>query len=210
MRVYLVRHGQSTSNLLQNRQGGDCELTTLGIAQAKKLAARLTRLPCDVIITSDYARALQTTEIIQKRLAKKLITTPLLREEKDPSEIEGIHMHNPEVLRIQELRDSKRNKANWRYSDEENFFDLKERTEKLLKFLEKRKEENILLVGHVQLFRMLAGAILFGDHLTPDLYQKMRERLLLRHTGISIFDYTNGTWKLISWNDHTHLRPLQQ
>lgn len=76
---------------------------------------------------------------------------------------------------------------------------------KFMKFLEKRKEENILVIGHVMTTRMLVGVMIFGDTFTSDMYQKMRERMVLRNTGISVCDFIDGQWKLLTWNDHAHL-----
>lgn len=205
MRIYIVRHGQSTSNALQNHGGGDSKLTSLGIQQAKKIATRVMRLPFGVIISSDYERALQTVKIIRKRVSKKVVVTPLLREEKHPSELVNKLPSDPEVIQIKKLLYKNRNHRDWHFSDEENFFDLKKRMEKFVQFVEKRKEENILIIGHVMVTRMLVGVMIFGNTLTPDIFYNMRERWILRNTGITVCDLVNGQWKLLTWNDHAHL-----
>lgn len=100
MKVYIVRHGQSASNAVKKPQGGDSELTPLGIQQAKKLATRASRLHIDIIVSSDFARAIQTAEIIRKRVPKELIVASLLREEKHPSELTGKDADNPDAIRV--------------------------------------------------------------------------------------------------------------
>ncbi len=205
MRVYIVRHGQSTSNASEHHQGGEVDLSSLGIRQAKKIALRVSRLPIDIILSSDYTRALHTVEIIRTRTQKKLVITPLLREYRPPSEFEGKHIKSPDVVRVKKLIFKNRNNTKWHFSDEENFFDFIKRTRKLLRFLEERKEENILVIGHAFTTRMLIGVLLFDTLLTPDVYIKLRERMKLENTGISMCDYIEGKWRLITWNDYEHL-----
>lgn len=200
-----MRHGQSMSNAMENHGDGDSKLSSLGIQQAKKIAARAVRLSFDVIISSDFSRALQTAEIIRKRVPRKLVVTHLLREEKHPSELTGKHLSSPNVIRIKKLLHKNRNQRNWRFSDEENFYDLKKRMKKFLRFLEQRKEESILVIGHVMATKMLIGLIIFSDALTPDMYQKIRGQMILKNTGINVCDFTDGQWKLVTWNDHAHL-----
>lgn len=177
----------------------------MGIKQARKIASRAAKLPFEIIITSDFTRALQTAEIIRRRVPWKLVITKLLREEKHPSELTGLHRTDPKAVRIKKLLYKNRNRRAWHFSDEENFFDFRDRMKKFLKFLEKRKEENVLVIGHVMATRMLIGLMVFGEVLTPDMYQKMKDRLSLKNTGVNVCEFLDGQWKLITWNDHTHL-----
>lgn len=205
MRVYIVRHGQSTSNAMEDHRLGDARLTSLGIEQSKKIAARAAKIPFEVIISSDFTRALQTAEIIRKRSPRKIISTPLLREESHPSELVGRHKDDPEVVKIKKLLIKNRNKPQWHFSDEENFFDLKKRIGKGLRFLEGRKEKNILVVGHTFSTRMLVSLMVLGNALTPDMFQKIRDRVYLSNAGITVCDFVGKRWQLITWNDSAHL-----
>lgn len=205
MRIYIVRHGQSMSSALKNYDSGDSKLTSVGIKQVSKVATRINRLPIDIIISSDYARALQTAEIIGKKVRKKYVVTTLLREEKHPSDIISKLADNSEVVEIKKRMYENRNKRKWHFSDEENFFDLKNRMIKFLGFLKRRKENNLLIISHGQAIRMLISILIFGNQLTADIFYKMRTALLLRNTGITVCDYFENQWKLVTWNDHTHL-----
>ena len=65
MKLYLVRHGRSTGNLPGRMTGwSDHPLTPLGIAQARRVAARLAPLGPMPVYTSDLPRALQTARLI--------------------------------------------------------------------------------------------------------------------------------------------------
>ncbi len=68
MKLYLVRHGRSAGNLPGRMTGwSDHPLTRLGVAQARRVAARLAPLGPMPLYTSDLPRALQTAELIAAR-----------------------------------------------------------------------------------------------------------------------------------------------
>lgn len=68
--VWLVRHGQSTSNAGLPATGhGDVPLTELGHEQARAVARRVDRQP-DLLIVSPFLRARQTCAPIQQRWPK--------------------------------------------------------------------------------------------------------------------------------------------
>ncbi|WP_126580138.1 histidine phosphatase family protein [Tengunoibacter tsumagoiensis] len=95
--LYLIRHGESMSAL----QGfvGDGGLSPLGIVQAQRLHDRLAatkEIAADVLITSTFPRAVQTTEII----APALGLTPLLDDE-----LQELRPGRAEGLPIQTFRD---------------------------------------------------------------------------------------------------------
>ena len=65
MRLYVVRHGQSESNM-QGKWGGhyNTPLTSKGSEQAKQLADELANINFEIIVSSSLIRARQTAEII--------------------------------------------------------------------------------------------------------------------------------------------------
>ncbi len=65
--LYLVRHGQyDAASLEQDKHAGG--LTAVGKQQAEALAARLAELPIGVIHHSNLRRAVETANIIHKKL----------------------------------------------------------------------------------------------------------------------------------------------
>ena len=135
MKIYFVRHGE-TENFVNNlEQDENSGLSDNGIKQAKALAQRFKNIPIDFILTSPYQRARETAEIINKEIDKKIIVNKLLRETKKPTEIENKPHHASEIKEIRQLLYEHFGDPNWRYSDEENFFDLKKRGTKILKYL---------------------------------------------------------------------------
>lgn len=69
MKIYLVRHGQTTGDV-ENKYGGkyDDELTKEGESQAQELAKKLSEKNINYIFSSPLKRAIQTSEIISKEL----------------------------------------------------------------------------------------------------------------------------------------------
>src|SRR4030067_3443635 len=73
MKIYLIRRGQSTSDI-EDRYGGDYDdhLTDKGKRQAEQLAKTLSGKNIEVIFTSSRFRARETAEILKKKLKCEL------------------------------------------------------------------------------------------------------------------------------------------
>ncbi len=82
MRLYFVRHGESTANVLGefSNQASQHPLTDLGVQQAKTLAGTLAGVPFAQIYASPVLRAAQTARILADRLQAPLTFSEALRE----------------------------------------------------------------------------------------------------------------------------------
>jgi len=79
--VYLIRHGETDWNIQGRYQGqADPPLNSAGIAQSEELAALLAGEKIDLIYSSPLKRALQTAEILSRRLSVEVILDPRLVE----------------------------------------------------------------------------------------------------------------------------------
>ena len=79
MKIFTVRHGQTNWNIERRLQGHtDTPLNAEGLAQAEKVAKRLSSEKVDAIYTSDLSRAFKTAEAINQHHNAKIITPPLL------------------------------------------------------------------------------------------------------------------------------------
>ncbi len=74
MKLYFVRHGESTANLLREFSNGGAKhpLTEKGVEQARTVARALSGLQIEQIYASPVLRAVQTAQI----LAESLLTCP--------------------------------------------------------------------------------------------------------------------------------------
>ena len=83
MRLFIVRHGETTENLNHVTQGQlNTKLTAKGIEQAKKVALRLQKEHIEYCYSSDLGRCVRTAEEILKFHAKvKLVKAAELREQ---------------------------------------------------------------------------------------------------------------------------------
>ncbi len=206
--IYFVRHGETIFNAKHLRQGPDGELSPAGKAQALKVANRLPigKSRPQIILASPYQRARETAEIISKELKLPIEYSDLLIERRNPSQIIGHEEDEQRVRHIIDLIDKGYHDDNLRYSDEENFIDLRERAKKLLAFIRQRKEKRIIIVTHSIFLKMVVSYMLLRDTLTASEYNKLSYLNPVGNASLTICLYIshwfkNDEWKLLMWND---------
>jgi len=207
MQIYFVRHGEGHHNANNLYSLPEFELTEKGKEQARGVAGRLKHLPIEILIVSPYKRTVQTAEIINQVLNKPVVYSELAVEIKRPSEIAGKPIDHPESQKIRNILDSNSHLPDFHFSDEENFFDLKTRAQKFLKFLETFEEKNrhLAVVTHAVFIKMLALNIILQDALTPQGFLNAYHPLSLATSGLTVCEKNEKGWKLITWNDQSHL-----
>lgn len=203
--LYLVRHGESKLNAKRVHQDGTVGLSEKGIEQSKQLAKRITAIPIDIVLASPFERAKQTADIIGQRLNLPIELNPLLVEIKRPTEIEGRQVDEPGVVAIKNEILANWNNPAFKHSDEETFYEFKNRASEVIKLLTQLNNEHILVVTHGDLIGMIICLMAFGEGLEPETLKKFRKFLMLSNTGITVCKFENEQWKLITWNDITHI-----
>lgn len=192
MRFYIVRHGESEANVafhqgqLVGVQPPDSPLSKSGLEQAERLAERFAKLPVDLIISSDFTRALTTADIIAKKIHKPHVIEPALQEIAHPKDYD-------------------------RWQKEfhtDPFLAQKEKALAALHYLEDQRAENIVIVTHSALIRMLICLMPMGQDLIQDEYFKFGAFMNSNNTGVTMCDLNDGIWRLQTWNDHSHLVEL--
>ena len=138
--IYFVRHGETELNAKNIRQGPEGPLTEKGREQALVTAKRFPKHKGrpQVIIASPYERTRETAEIIGKELNMKVKYSDLLVERRNPTEIIGHWGQEADVKKIVDRIDKSYHADDLRFSDEENFVDLKKRAKKLLTYIKRR------------------------------------------------------------------------
>lgn len=206
MTIYFVRHGEGHHNANNLYSLPEFELTEKGKGEAKAAGGRLKNLPIELLIVSSYKRTQQTAEIINAEIGgKPVILSDLPVEVKRPSEIAGKRMDMPENKQIRKLMDDNLHDPNWRYSDEENFFDLKKRAGEFLRHLEGYREEHIGVISHSVFIKMAGLLIMVGDELTPSMFNRSYKGMQLATSGLTICEFKDGLWSMVTWNDQAHL-----
>ncbi len=215
---YLIRHGESLLNAQHIRQGPEGSLSPKGVAQAEETGKRLSPITFDAFLVSPYQRTVETANTIAKHVhSKKPIEyVELLIERRNPSEIVNQYAEDPKVKYIVDLIDQSSHDDNYRYSDEENFSDLKERARRLLVYLAHRPEHRVLVVTHSIFLKMIASYILHHDSLTALKYNMLSYNNASGNASITIIEYNSGMfgdgwlgrkinppekrWRLLQWD----------
>ena len=91
MRIYLIRHGQTTGDI-ENRYGGsyDDHLSDEGEMQAHKLAEKLANSGIQIILCSPLIRAQETTKIVNTKLNCEIKAVENLKERNQNAILSGM------------------------------------------------------------------------------------------------------------------------
>ena len=207
-RFYFVRHGETFLNEQHIRQGEDGGLSENGKRQAEAVGVYLKRFPIERIISSAYPRAKETSEIVNKHLKVRIIYSPLLAERRNPKDIIGKSTRDPDVTRIVDEMDNSYHEDDYRFSDEENFIDLKKRARKCLNLLARQGAREMCIVTHHVFLKALIAYLLYRKRLSAADFVKLSFFNMSDNAGITICEFhpwkifspTRG-WKVISYNE---------
>ncbi len=212
MRLYLVRHGQSSFNAQRLHQVNTVELSDLGRRQAALVSRRFAGMTIDALLSSPYTRAYQTAAAIGEATGQPVASTPLLVEVRRPSVIQGRSYDDPEVLTIKEATLHHAGHVDWRHSDEETPVEATARAAACVDLVESLRRDgagSVAAVTHGRFLTTLVALMLYGDDLRPRDIQRLELFLQMHNTGITRCDLADdGRWTLVTWNDHAHLSEL--
>ncbi|MBI2409780.1 histidine phosphatase family protein [Candidatus Kaiserbacteria bacterium] len=214
-RYYLIRHGETLLNAEHVRQGVEGPLSRKGRAQAAAVARALESLPIGRILSSSYPRARETAEILQGKLHSRIRYSPLLGERRNPREIIGKSVEAPEAARIVDQIDLAVHEDDYRFSDEENFADLKARAEICLVWLARQHRREIVVVTHHHFLKMLIAYMLYRERLHAADFVKLSFFNVSDNAGITVCEYhpwkrfsrTRG-WEILAFNQQAQYPQL--
>ncbi len=218
-KIYLVRHAESELNFSGVRQGREGKLTMRGRGQAERLAERLSKCRIGTIITSPYERTRETAAIISSVVRRPVEESELLIERRNPTEIIGRRKGELDVQKVVDYIDKSIHPDSARYSDEENFEEIKERAIGALHMLQKHPQKRIVVVSHALFITVIAALVVVGESLTAAQLAKLAffnaekdSSIIVENTAVAelhykCFSFTKNPagWQLVSWNDTTHL-----
>jgi len=169
--IHLIRHGQSTFNAHMSETGEDpihvdAALSPLGHEQVAHLARELKRVDFDVVVTTPYTRAIQTSLGLFGGREIPILVEALHREYAaascDIGRSPGVLAEAFPALDFGHLDDP------WWYVDSAAGTDiatepghlLLERVRRFRVWLDQRPERRIVVVGHGMFFYELVGRFL--------------------------------------------------
>ena len=207
-RFYLVRHGETILNVGHVRQGSAGGLSENGKRQAERVGRYLVRFPITRLIVSPYERAQETAAIINAYLKVPVIYSALFIERRNPSEIIGKRDDDPEVVRIVDQMDRSYHDDTYRFSDEENFEDLRDRAKRALTYLSYRHTRETCIVTHGIFLKMFIAYLLYRENLHAADYVKLSFFNASDNANITVcefhpwklFSATRG-WEVVSYNE---------
>lgn len=200
MKLYLIRHGKTQHNVEDRHQDAHSELLPESVNDISILAAKLKDLDVQAIISSPFSRTIKTAEIINDVLNLPIEIDNSLKEIKKPSIMEGRLKKDEDVVQIKKLMYENRTTKNWHHSDEENFYDLKERVLEFVKRMEDSSYEKVLVVTHNGIIKTITMLALFGEDLDVDTFFSFYNRTSVSNRGLVTCEYKNSKWKLVNFN----------
>lgn len=209
--IYIVRHGESHINVSPTWIDDDSpDLTDLGKQQARAIAERVSKLSIEIVITSTMRRTIETGEIINERMTHVPVERwPELDERRSPGSLIGRSKEDPAALELMQTFADSFVQSGRRVENGSNFEDMSNAARAALAKIEQRSEDNVLIVGHGFLTKMMVARVLFGDRLTAEVFEPFPWGIRTINTGITILKYDerdkHRPWWLYVWNDHAHL-----
>lgn len=151
MKIYLVRHGESTGNLNRTFCGHtDVELTPNGVIQAQNMAKLFENINVEKIYSSPLKRAYNTANEISKIKNIEIEVNDLLKEI-NFGVFEGLKWDEIEEKYPEEVKKSIVNNINFEYKNGENFNDVFKRVSKFFE----NYTDNSIIVAHGALIRII-------------------------------------------------------
>ncbi len=140
MKVYIVRHGQTDSNLSKVYNSESEDINSNGIKQAEILSEKIKNLKYDVVYCSPFLRAKHTAEIINRNNIKTIYDNRI--QERDPGSLEGKPWDTTDRNVYWNYY------SNVKFGTEESVKHLFERVYEFLDELKSKDYESVLVVAH--------------------------------------------------------------
>jgi broad specificity phosphatase PhoE len=110
-------------------------------------------------------------------------------------------------MRIKKLISDNYSNPNFRYSDEETFFDLKDRILKIFNYFKNSKDKDILVISHGHIMAFIIGMMMTKNKLRPSEYQKIDKEVNLNNASVTIASEDGpDRWSFPIFNYHGFLK----
>jgi broad specificity phosphatase PhoE len=165
MRLFLLRHGQTTGDV-EDRYGGDYEdhLTEVGSEQARVLVARLREENIDKVFSSPRTRATETAQILHEELHVEVEILDGLREHNRYGILTGMTKHDAKK-QYPKLVAALANKT-LTIQGAESYDALKERVLAAMHHIFACKLERVAVVAHAGVIGCVYRELVLGQEIT--------------------------------------------
>jgi broad specificity phosphatase PhoE len=198
IKLYIARHGETTWNMEGKIQGrSDPPLSPKGYTQSIALSKQLKDQPLSAIYTSTLQRSILTALPIAEHLCLHIQKQPEL-DELSFGILEGKQLLILDGEIKMELERFKESRLTYRISGGENYIDVAKRLRPLMeRILQKHEGQEILIVGHRIVNRLLIGMLLEYPFEEALKIEQTNDCLYLinRDVEAMVFHYMNGEAK---------------
>ncbi len=155
MKIYIARHGQTQFNV-ENRYGGNSNLTEKGISHANIVGGYLSDIKFSKIYSSTLQRSIDTAKIISKHHKNTEIISLDIIKEVDCGMLEGMSWYDFQDDYPKIYAERKKDKYNYLVPGAESYKTALDRVKPfLLKIIS--ENQDVLLVGHQAINRTMIG-----------------------------------------------------
>ncbi|HEX4798990.1 MAG TPA: histidine phosphatase family protein [Candidatus Paceibacterota bacterium] len=150
MHVYFVRHGETEENRRHVHQSPNTPLSPRGVDGVRTTASMLRVVNPDLLISSEYTRALESARIIGQHVGLEPVTNGLFYEIVRPSSFYQKSIFSFKTLTFVFFSCMRRNNPSWRYEDAENAVMIADRAQRALAYLESLRgtRQSVVVVSH--------------------------------------------------------------
>ncbi len=183
MKLYLIRHGESETNLSGHYTGwAQVNLTPKGIEDAKGVRPLLENIKFDKIYSSDLIRAKKTAETAIPGCAYE--ETPLLRE---------VNVGNLELKPFLPKKGKEREMIvdGYHLFGGESYEEFRVRIREFLDIVANSEHEYVAAFTHAGFLRNMLSMVLDA--------KTTHANLECSNCAVAIIEFFNGTWRLSSW-----------
>ncbi len=183
MKLYLIRHGESETNVSGCYSGWEqIPLTEKGINDAKGIRPLLENVKFDKIYSSDLIRAKKTCETAIPGCVYEEI--PLLREV-------NVGTLGRKPFLPKDAPERRQMTDGFKDYDGESYAEFRERIKEFLHFVENSEHKCVAAFTHAGFLRNLMSIILDAN--------TTHANLECSNCTVAILNFTHGTWQLSCW-----------
>lgn len=194
----LIRHGETEWNRAQRIQGQrESELSPAGLAQAEALAAHLSQVAADALVSSDLVRTMRTAAPLARRLGLVVEASPALRE-RAFGVFEGMTADRIALSFPAAYASWKARVPDFVIPGGESLVGMRLRVKAALEAIARRGHKQVIVMTHGgvldAVYRIAAGI----DDVAPRAW-------VLANASINRIEIDGGHWRMGAWGEVAHL-----